>query len=49
MRRYEYFGQYGKITHIAINKENAFTSSIKDSAGNAGESSSSKHASSNKS
>lgn len=39
MRKYEYFGQYGKIISIIVNKENAFTSSIKDDAG--GESTSS--------
>lgn len=32
MRKYEYFGQYGKIQQISINKENAYTSSIKESS-----------------
>lgn len=39
MRRYEYFGQYGKIQQIVINRDNAFTSSVKDDVG--GESTSS--------
>lgn len=39
MRRYDYFGQYGKILQIAINKDNAFTSSVKEDLG--GESTSS--------
>lgn len=33
MKKYEYFGQYGKILQIVINKDNAFTSSIKEDVG----------------
>lgn len=30
MRKQEYFGQYGKILNLTINKDNAFTSSVRD-------------------
>lgn len=39
MRKYEYFGQYGYIHQININKDNAYTSSVQENIG--GESTSS--------
>jgi CCR4-NOT transcription complex subunit 4 len=33
MRRYEYFGQYGKIKNITLNKDNAYISACSEKDG----------------